>query len=364
MPSVEQHITLYDALIDRFRGREKPRAPHQTATLPLSLIGKRGLLRVDEALVLSGEWQFIADGKLVMDAYVVQPAPPRSAYLYGINASHAQVFLESPREHVIEDAFLFGGSTNYAHWLLDSLPRLSMLDDATRTLAKAPRLLLNTHRALFQDDSLGLLGIDPRQYLPLDYPGVFRCKNLLVPSLGSGSGSSPLVLQPAVTTWLRDKFLPMVSPSNKARRLFISRKSDGPGKARLVNHNAVTDAAAKLGFEVVTLTGMTFLEQVRLFAEASIVTGPHGAGFANMVFAPPGATLIELMGPVVNRTFGPERFYQRLSAVCGHRYARVVGQPVEPNKTDPLHPSTEQYRIEPASLLNALANILSQGTPS
>lgn len=65
---------------------------------------------------------------------------------------------------------------------------------------------------------------------------------------------------------------------------------------------------------------MSFADQVQLFGEAEIIVGPHGAGFANAVFAQPGATLIELFSPhYINGCFWA------LANACGHRYGFTVG---------------------------------------
>ena len=74
------------------------------------------------------------------------------------------------------------------------------------------------------------------------------------------------------------------------------------------------------GFEVVTLSGISFAHQVRLFNEAEIIVGPHGAGFTNAVFAQPGATLIELLSP--NWMHG---CFWALASACGHRYGFMIG---------------------------------------
>ena len=94
---------------------------------------------------------------------------------------------------------------------------------------------------------------------------------------------------------------------------------------------------------------MSVADQVKLFAEASVVTGPHGAGFANMVFAPAGATLVELMGPRVNLDYGSNKFFARLCTLCGHKYARVVGEQVDLDKMEERHVSTERYMVSPQS---------------
>jgi capsular polysaccharide biosynthesis protein len=364
---LDQHLPRYDELIAAFRGSDRPRRPHQVRVLRFTLIGQRNLLRPPEALLLSGEWQMVSGDALVMDAYVVQPRPPVSAYIVGRDNQMAQVFLEETQPDPVEDAFLLGGSTNYAHWLLDSLPRLAMLDAADRALGRPAKIIINTHRALFQSETLAMLGISDDRLLELAYPGVYTARRCFVPNTASGSGTSPLVLQPDAVAWLRAALLPKAASGamqatpraiKGGRRLFISRLAEGPGKMRLVNHKAVIDAVSRLGFEVVSLGSMSVAEQIGLFAQASVVAGPHGAGFANMAFASQGALLVELMGPRVAREYGPTQFYARLTSVLSQRYARIIGDPVEPEKIDPRHVSTEQYRIDPDGVVRQLAKLL------
>ena len=39
---------------------------------------------------------------------------------------------------------------------------------------------------------------------------------------------------------------------------------------------------------------MSVAEQIDAFSRARVIVAPHGAALANLVFAPPGATLVEL----------------------------------------------------------------------
>jgi capsular polysaccharide biosynthesis protein len=91
-------------------------------------------------------------------------------------------------------------------------------------------------------------------------------------------------------------------------------------KRRIVNETDLVKELVLYGFEVVSLSGMSFADQVRLFDEAEIIVGPHGAGFTNAVFAQPGTTLIELFSPsYINGCFWA------LANACGHRYGFTVG---------------------------------------
>jgi len=67
-----------------------------------------------EAILFSGEWQIVAKDRVLLDLYVDQPSPPKSAYLSGVGVQNAQVFLGETAGEV-RDAFVLGGSTNYSH---------------------------------------------------------------------------------------------------------------------------------------------------------------------------------------------------------------------------------------------------------
>jgi capsular polysaccharide biosynthesis protein len=65
------------------------------------------------------------------------------------------------------------------------------------------------------------------------------------------------------------------------RRLFIGRK---PSASRSYNQEEVFAVAEGYGFESVFLEDLTFEDSIRAFREAEVIAGPHGAGWANMLF--------------------------------------------------------------------------------
>jgi capsular polysaccharide biosynthesis protein len=60
-----------------------------------------------------------------------------------------------------------------------------------------------------------------------------------------------------------------------------------------VNESEVTDLLGERGFETVVCSRLGLADQLRAFAEAEVVLGPHGAGLANLC-ASTTATVIEL----------------------------------------------------------------------
>lgn len=107
--------------------------------------------------------------------------------------------------------------------------------------------------------------------------------------------------------------------ADAGRRLYISRhqSSDRP----MVNERAVHELVSTFGFQIVSLEQYTLLEQIELMRRAEIIIGPHGAGLSNMMFASPGAQIVEL---IPRRYMAP--MFKRLAAQCAHRYAVLIGE--------------------------------------
>jgi capsular polysaccharide biosynthesis protein len=56
----------------------------------------------------------------------------------------------------------------------------------------------------------------------------------------------------------------------------------------------VTALLESRGFVLIDPGTMTVTEQIRAFANAEVIVATHGAALANLTFASPGATVIEL----------------------------------------------------------------------
>ncbi|MBN2631234.1 MAG: DUF563 domain-containing protein [Rhodobacteraceae bacterium] len=82
--------------------------------------------------------------------------------------------------------------------------------------------------------------------------------------------------------------------SHLPKRVYIAR---APGQARdrrMKGEAALVDLLTAFGFVSLSFESLTPLEQIALMARAEIMVSQHGAGFANMLFASPDATVIEI----------------------------------------------------------------------
>jgi hypothetical protein len=86
---------------------------------------------------------------------------------------------------------------------------------------------------------------------------------------------------------------------------------NGAARRNIDKHRELSDALYGLfgtRFCNVVLEGMPPLEQARMFYNADLIIGEHGAGLCNLFFSRPGTDLIEI-GPVFRPTF--QRLAQR-----------------------------------------------------
>jgi capsular polysaccharide biosynthesis protein len=175
---------------------------------------------------------------------------------------------------------------NYCHWLTDVLPRLHML--RTQQFHSAKLYVAASTR--FQRETLSVLGVADQVVNCHEYTAASGAR-LIVPF----HEVKPRCEYPAwVPAFLRNAFLPIAAeaPRNgRPNRLYISR-ADVDWR-RVVNEGEVMELLEPLGFKKILPGQLSFMDQVRLFANAEAIVAPHGAALTNLVFAPRGAVVVE-----------------------------------------------------------------------
>ena len=200
----------------------------------------------------------------------------------------------------------------YYHWMFDILPRFGILE---RSGVASDYYVINA-ATQFQKDSLEALNIPADRFLHPTANAHILADELIVPSLpGPVFRLSP---QAQACQYLRSVFLQRDQAKTPHRAIYITRAD--AGTRRVINEAEIRQEVMDRGFEIVSLTGVPFLEQVKLFSEAKIIVGPHGAGFTNAVFCQPGSVLIEFL---------PEQWqincFERLAHLVGMKYRSIVG---------------------------------------
>ncbi|MDY7022153.1 MAG: glycosyltransferase family 61 protein [Cyanobacteriota bacterium] len=179
---------------------------------------------------------------------------------------------------------------NFAHWLMDCLPKLSLLESLSDSVKADLKFIIPEGSPHYIIDSLKLLGIPENQTISISEQGIQVEKLILcyaAQNLGRPSQKHILTI--------RDKFLSSVIDKKEhnlaSRRLYISRSQSS---RKIVNEEEILQVLKNYNFEVVHCESMSFAEQIGLFSEAEVVLGSHGAGIYNQIFCRFGTTIIEI----------------------------------------------------------------------
>lgn len=175
---------------------------------------------------------------------------------------------------------------NYYHWLIDSLPRLVLLQ---RHYPGCQLLLPAPIPGYVQQTAL-MFGFE--RLLPLEVGDIASVPQLVMPDYVAEPGSQDAALIKEVRETILGALNLLSSPPG-SRRIFVSRNQQ-PIR-RLLNSEAIEPILHQYGFETVSFEGMPFADQVRTMREAAVLVGVHGANLTNMLFMAPQAIVIELM---------------------------------------------------------------------
>ncbi len=205
----------------------------------------------------------------------------------------------------------YPGNRNYAHWMVDILPGASAAFSEPELTLIWPKV-----RNDWQVQTLSLLNVTSRSVFLGESMSV-RFEKLRITPLGLiDSGHFP---HPDRMTLVNELKAQAGFDPTARRKIYISRRDTSARK--LINENEVIELMLELGFEVLTLSEMSVLEQIKCFSEARCVVGPHGAGLANVMFCPPLSSFCELhMDNYVQWSM------RRLASVVPLRYGCVIGR--------------------------------------
>jgi hypothetical protein len=229
---------------------------------------------------------------------------------------------------------------NYAHFLLDALGRLAVLESAGIALSEVDHVYCPTPPSAAAASLLDRFGI-PVEKRVFAAPGLLvAAEHLLVPSRPATSLTYPAWL-PA---FLRRPVRPAPKSASTERRLYVSRlgferrSSSEPTLERVLRERA---------FEV--YEGSERPTQPEDFDEATFVVGAHGAGLANLAFCRAGTRVLEIVP-----TDNAHPFYYSLSVAAGLDYAYMVGQSVVDRPLDVFGPSPYDFELDAEELEAAI----------
>jgi capsular polysaccharide biosynthesis protein len=149
----------------------------------------------------------------------------------------------------------------------------------------------------------------------------------------------------------------------RRRRLYLTRSAATSHWSRqLENEGELIALLQARGFEVIDPGKMSIPQQIEMFSEAAMIVAPHGSALANIMFAPPGCAVIDLMPDIWIKERNVGWIYDSTN-ILRQSYVCLLG-PVTWQSTAsseyrsvPLPDRSLRYRIEPPALAAAVEEL-------
>ena len=240
----------------------------------------------------------------------------------------------SPKEGFGTLNLRLGGEDNLYHWLIFHLGPLLGPKHQEKTFA---RFLLPKKETDLQRLSLAALGI--REKL------VTRTDRVVQGVCSWGFHFYPSSDLAWLYQALSKKLLSCGSGPGLGSRIYISRRD--ASKRRVANEPEVIRTLQGHGFRSLCPGGIPWPEQIAAFAHADWIVGPHGGAFTNILFAKPGAHLVELF-PAEDDQW----FFRQIANSVGVRHSIFQGGP---NRR--ISRRQSGFEVDPESLLRQLYDL-------
>lgn len=273
----------------------------------------RHALRLQNALAYSnGDYLFIADENgrapwlqggmwgphLTRHLGFVLPQP--FSVLEGAGLGHAVATLPLPAQTIDTPVAVLGYWNNYGHVLHDVLPQL---EDAEAVLGRGFAILAVGGLLPTVQEAFTAMGYPPERFIPIPAgaSAVVRTAYCFSPRTQHQRlrqfhfGDEPAhrhydgALDDGGLDYVKARLQPRAASA--WRKIYLSR--GGTGRAP-ENEAALETMLSAAGYTVVQPEALSFAEQRQLFAETRVLVGLEGAGLANVLFMPPGGSVLAL----------------------------------------------------------------------
>jgi capsular polysaccharide biosynthesis protein len=251
--------------------------------------------------------------------------------------------------------FLDAGSTNYAHWLTEILPKILLFEKNKET--KMVPILIDAGLPANIISSLKKVINHKRPCYIVDENVSVNVKNLFVIS---PAGYVPFEPRPGTKKKGNDGIFNKHAIKNMRESLLKSRKCINKKKQKiylkrnshyrkLKNEQEIICVLIKFGFKIIEPDKLSFFDQIKTFWNSSVIVGPTGAAFANLIFSGPATKIIILAAANPLLKYG---YWQNLVQTFGGQITYILGRP----ETNEIH---SDYSIDIKKLAKEVKTTIS-----
>jgi|HubBroStandDraft_6_1064221.scaffolds.fasta_scaffold59187_2 capsular polysaccharide biosynthesis protein len=205
--------------------------------------------------------------------------------------------LSATREEADDDVYVYGGCINlhYGHFLVNSLPRFwplvrSKFTGGVKYLCHGPGNPDTWFAIEFFSKIFTQLGLSRENFVTFDRATPIR--HLIVPETSFGEQCFIHPIYVDLCHAVGAGQLRSMPSCRKDTPVYLSKTKLIGGVVRVINEDDIVNRLEKAGVEIIFPETLPFDEQVRLFAERSIITATTGSAFHTSLFAHPSGSII------------------------------------------------------------------------
>lgn len=238
-------------------------------------------------------------------------------------------YREGNHDRQLEEAVSLVGSwsDNYYHWFVDYLSRLQTVEQFTEETGRRPTLIVPAGFGGWRAEALSFFGYDDDDWMEFG-GGRLQVDRLIVPTLRRDVEDTAPHLNdltyttaPSALRWLGKGGVAAATATepdpeyDRPERIYLSRENTP--MRRVVNRDVLETVLSEYGITAIQPEKRSITEQARLFNEAEVVVGPHGAGLTNILFGS-DLTVVSLFGD------DHHPVYYAMSEQLDHEFACLV----------------------------------------
>jgi len=194
---------------------------------------------------------------------------------------------------------------NFFHWIIDGIINIYLLELAGLSINDFENIIIPKIDTEWKEALIKKISIPERKLIESDNFSILQCKEFIVPVRHNGINNLP--------SWIGDgaqKKLALKEDKHYhyPKKIYITREDTV--KRNVINEKELLKFLRQIGFVSITLSNKSLIEQQRIFKNAEVVIGPHGAGFTNIFNMKPHSCLIELFPTTKRETTFLELAYQ------------------------------------------------------
>ena len=221
------------------------------------------------------------------------------------------------------------GNKNYAHWMLDILPKIKLCSE--HYSLKEIDFFYISGLQNFQKQTLSTLNIKENRIVNSDTNRHIEASELIVvnhPWYHKGFILNQYELLPSwIIYHLRDIYLRYSKQFDNNEKIYIDRTDSNFKHCQIQNDKEVFDFLKDKGFLKYKIGKLSFFEQIYLFNNAKFIIGAHGAAFANLSFCRPDTNIIE-----IKPSSHPNNAYKRISQINNLNYKLISTKDLDENQ--------------------------------